>query len=90
MENNTILNFKNFLDTHLPRNDINSEKFYEDMLAFFSETKKDYINRRQKELKNEGFQNNEIFKKLIIEVNNRLFKGKLLTERQIKRIIYKE
>jgi hypothetical protein len=87
---NTVLQFKDFINQYIKDPQININKLYEELLSFFSETEKEFICRRHAELKNEGNRNNDIYKLIICEVNNHLFKGSLLTERQIKRIIYKE
>ena len=71
-------------------NSVDINKFYEELLSFFSESQNEFIIRRHKELKKEGYNNKDIFPMLVNEVKNHLFKGQLLTERQVKRIIYKE
>lgn len=88
--NSTILNFKEFINQYIKDPQINIDKLYNELLSFFSETEKEYICSRYITLKNEGIKSSDIYKILINEVNNHLFKGALLTERQIKRIIYKE
>jgi hypothetical protein len=90
MLDNSILQFKDFINQYIKDPQININKLYEELLSFFSETEKEFISRRHTELKNEGNRNSDIYKLIIYEVNNHLFKGSLLTERQIKRIIYKE
>ncbi len=83
-----ISNFKEKISLFLDLNKINIDKFYDELLNVFSETEKEYISRRHIELKKIGYKNKEIYPLIINEVNNCLFKGSLLTERQIKRIIY--
>lgn len=69
---------------------IDFNKLYEEILSFFSEDMNDFIIRRYTELKKEGFKIKEIYSLISKEVTENLFRGKQLSERQIKRIIYKE
>ncbi len=88
--NNQIKELKDRLSSIILTDSIDFNKLYEEILSFFSETVNEYISRRHLELKNEGFKNKEIYSILSREVSQNLFKSKNLSERQIKRIIYKE
>ena len=90
MKNDSNLSFNEFIYQYFDKNEINPDKIYKDLLIFFSETEKSFILRKHSELKNQGLKNKEIFKILMNEISSHLFKGQILTERQIKRIIYKE
>ncbi|MBN2545800.1 MAG: hypothetical protein JXB50_08390 [Spirochaetes bacterium] len=88
MKNDQINSFKEKISLFLDLDKVNIDKFYDELLNVFSETEKDYISRRHKELKKIGYKNKEIYPLIINEVSNCLFKGNIFTERQIKRIIY--
>jgi len=90
LEKNTIIELKERLFHIIPIENIDYNKLYEEILSFFSETEENYLIRRHKELQNDGYKNNEIYPMLSEEITQRLFKGNKLTDRQIKRIIYKE
>jgi hypothetical protein len=69
---------------------IEIHKFYDELLSFFSETQIEYVHRRYNELKKEGYKNIEIYEIIAKSIHQMLFRGKTLSQRQIKRIIYKE
>jgi hypothetical protein len=81
---------KERLSQIIPMYSVNFTKLYEELLSFFSESETDYIINRHKELQKEGYKNKEIYSIISKEVSNHLFKGKKLSDRQLKRIIYKE
>jgi hypothetical protein len=69
---------------------ISIDKLYEELLIFFSESEDEFITRRHQELKDLGKSNPEIFSMIQGEIENRLFRGQPVSERKIKRVIYKE
>jgi hypothetical protein len=87
---NRINELKERLSTIILPDSIDFNKLYEEILSFFSEDMNDFIIRRYTELKKEGFKIKEIYSLISKEVTENLFRGKQLSERQIKRIIYKE
>ena len=85
-----LLELKDRLSHIISIEKIDIDKLYNELLSFFSESEQNYIARRHKELQKEKYKNNEIYSILIREIKNHLFVGRKLSERQIKRIIYKE
>lgn len=69
---------------------IDINKLFNELLSFFSESEENYITRRYSEMQKEKYKIKEIYSILSQEVRNHLFTGRILSERQIKRIIYKE
>ena len=90
MESEQFKSFKDRISIIVNIDDKNIGKLYEELLNIFSESEEDFIQKRHKELKTLGLKNQEIFPEIIKEMKNRLFKGRELSERQIKRIIYGE
>lgn len=90
MNYHNFLKLKERLSHVIDTNSFNINKLYEELLSFFSETEDNFITRRHRELKEEGYINKEIYSIVSGELKDNLFKGRNLTERQIKRIIYKE
>lgn len=82
--------FKEMISQIIPSESIDFDKLYEEIITFFSEPMKNYIKRRHKQLKKEGYKNSNIYQLISKEVKSRLFKGKDLSPRQIKRIVYDE
>jgi hypothetical protein len=61
----------------------------DDVIAYFAESTDDYVRRRHLEIKQEqGLANPEIFKRIETELSQLVFAAPLLTQRQIRRIIY--
>ena len=60
-----------------------------EVIAYFSESPDDYVRRRHQEIKQEqGLANPEIFKRIETELKQLVLAAPLLTQRQIRRIIY--
>ncbi|OED36692.1 hypothetical protein AB833_26450 [Chromatiales bacterium (ex Bugula neritina AB1)] len=80
------------LTLHLCRNyalcNEQAERIIEEVLAFFSESPDELIQRRHREMQREGLTNPEIFKALITEIQTHRFPASIISERQIRRIIY--
>ena len=85
-----LLELKNRLSHIISIEKIDISKLYNELLSFFSESENNYIIRRHHELQKEKFKNKKIYSILVKEIKNHLFIGRKLSERQIKRIIYKE
>ncbi len=85
-----FLELKERLSHIISTEKIDINKLFNELLSFFSESEKNYIIRRYSELQNEKYKVKEIYSMLAKEVKNHLFCGRNLSERQIKRIIYKE
>ena len=90
MNKTMLLELKNRLSQIISIEKIDIHKLYNELLSFFSESENNYIIRRHKELHKEKYKNKEIYSLLTEEIKNHLFIGRNLSERQIKRIIYKE
>ena len=60
----------------------------QEVLTYFDESYPEFIARRHRELQQLGWDNQKIFKTLPIEIENHRFSVPLLSERQIRRIIY--
>jgi hypothetical protein len=59
-----------------------------EFLAYFDESKDEFIRRRHRELQDSGMANGEIYRRLSGELESRRFPAGPLSERQIRRIIY--
>jgi predicted protein tyrosine phosphatase len=59
-----------------------------EVLAYFSETTEEYVRRRHRELQREGLANPRSFALIAGELAGRRVAGPLLSERQIRRVIY--
>jgi hypothetical protein len=59
-----------------------------EVLAYFSETTEEYVRRRHRELQREGLANARSFAMIAGELAGRRVAGPLLSERQIRRVIY--
>lgn len=90
MENSIINLLKEKLSALINVDNINIKKIYEVIFDIFSETNSEYLIRRHKELKKNGYKNKEIYFILKNEIQEYLFRSNKLSERQIKRIVYKE
>jgi hypothetical protein len=60
----------------------------EDVLAFHAEPVEAYVRRRHAELKTYGARNCEIFGRLAEELAHRVVAAPVLSERQLRRIVY--
>jgi hypothetical protein len=60
----------------------------EDVMAFHHEPLEDYVRRRHTELKGRGARNPEIFALVAEELTHRVVAAPVLTERQLRRIVY--
>lgn len=60
----------------------------EDVVAFHAEPVEDYVRRRHAHLKTFGARNDEIFPRIAEELAGRVVAAPLLTERQLRRIVY--
>ena len=59
-----------------------------DVNAYYDETVEDFVRRRHAELRAQGCKNDEIWPRMMAELNNRRFKAGALTDRQLRRIVY--
>ena len=60
----------------------------EDVVAFHTEPVEDYVRRRHAHLKTYGARNPEIFARIAEELGARVVAAPVLTERQLRRIVY--
>ena len=90
MNNVMLLELKNRLSHIISIEKIDINKLYNELLSFFSESESSYVVRRHNELQKEKYKNKEIYSILAKEIKNHLFIGRKLSDRQIKRIVYKE
>ncbi len=66
-----------------------AEKLVAEVIAFFDETPEDFVRRRHRELKqDEGWPNERIFETIEYELRGQVFAAPLLSQRQIRRMIY--
>jgi hypothetical protein len=59
-----------------------------DVKAYFSETVEAYVRRRHAELKDKNWKNDEIWPLLAAELDARRFGAPMLTQRQLRRMVY--
>ena len=59
-----------------------------DVLAYFDETTEDYVRRRHRELQVKGLVNVEIFERIGEELTHRAVAPAVLSQRQLRRIVY--
>ena len=59
-----------------------------EVLAYFSETADEFVRRRHRELQAAGRANPDIFATIAAELSGRRVAAPVLTERQIRRLIY--
>ena len=59
-----------------------------DVKAYFSETVEAYVRRRHAELKDKNRKNDEIWPLLAAELGARNFGAPVLTQRQLRRMVY--
>ena len=65
-----------------------AERIIREVVEFFSESLEAFVARRHRELRGRGLRNEAIFQRIAAEVEERRFAAPLLTERQIRRLIY--
>ena len=65
-----------------------ARRVVDEVVAYFEETVDGYVLRRHGELQAEDQRNDEIFERIIGEVEQRRFSAGALTPRQIRRLIY--
>jgi hypothetical protein len=64
------------------------QQIWEDLLTYHQQTPEEYIRHRHLELQDQGLKNDQIYRLLRKELNQRLFPGPELSIRQVRRIIY--
>jgi hypothetical protein len=74
------------LSTGLPRNV--AARVVDDVLAYFREPAEQYVRRRHAELQAVGKKNPEIFSRIADELRHRLVAAPVLSERQLRRVVY--
>jgi hypothetical protein len=60
-----------------------------DVAAYFAETAEDFVRRRHTELKRKQRKNDEIWPQIAAEITVRRFTQPELSERQLRRIVYR-
>ncbi len=60
----------------------------EDVTAYYRETVDDFVRRRHRDLQVRGRRNADIYATVAAELSTRLFAAPILTERQLRRLIY--
>ncbi len=65
-----------------------AQRVVQDVLAFHHEPLADYVRRRHAQLKTFGARNDEIFAALAAELPGRVVAAPVLTERQLRRLVY--
>ncbi|MGH3362438.1 MAG: hypothetical protein ACRDOM_08265 [Nocardioides sp.] len=60
----------------------------EDVVAYYAEPVEGYVRRRHAHLKTHGARNPEIFARIAAELHQRVVAAPVLTERQLRRMIY--
>jgi hypothetical protein len=63
-------------------------RLVDEVLAYFSESVEEFVTRRHRELRAENLQNDAIFERVAAELRTRRFAAPLLSQRQIRRLIY--
>ncbi|ASR33842.1 hypothetical protein BAY61_01265 [Prauserella marina] len=74
------------VSTGLPS--VTAERVIADVIAYFAETKDEFVRRRHRELKQRGFTNDHIWTALAAELASRPFAAGELSARQLRRIVY--
>ncbi len=59
-----------------------------DVVTYFSETAEDFVRRRHAELQARQHKNDEIWPLIVAELGQRRFAAPVLSERQLRRIVY--
>ncbi|MGN0065120.1 MAG: hypothetical protein ACI379_12840 [Nocardioides sp.] len=65
-----------------------ARRVVEDVLAFHAESVEAYVLRRHAHLKTYGAKNPEIFQRIAAELAERVVAAPVLSERQLRRIVY--
>lgn len=82
----------NELTTHLARTTrltaAEAHKVIEEVLGFFDETVEAYVQRRHRQLRDQGERNEGIYRRVLDELKTRRFRAADYSERQIRRLIY--
>ena len=60
----------------------------EEVLGFFDELPEEFVQRRHREMQQQGCQNAEILARVAAEMGRRRFRAPAYSERQIRRTIY--
>ncbi len=60
-----------------------------DVIAYFSETIEEFVRRRHAELRRRQYKNDEIWPVIAAELGQRRFPPPGLSDRQLRRIVYK-
>ena len=80
--------FKNYLLSAYPIDESLLNHLVEDLGDYFSKDPKEFISQRHQQLHLEGMKNEQIYKVIQKELQERRFSGPMLTTRQIRRAIY--
>jgi len=78
----------NHLCRHSQLNEEEAQRLIGEVLAFYDETPDLFIQRRHRELQGLGLPNAAIFSRLKVELASHRFLATVLSERQIRRVIY--
>jgi hypothetical protein len=65
-----------------------AERLVGEVLAYFSESLEEFVRRRHGELQEKGMKNGEIFEVIAREIPERRVMPRVLSHRQIRRLIY--
>lgn len=65
-----------------------AERVVQDVLAFHAEPVGDYVRRRHAQLQTYGARNDDIFRRLAVELEGRVVAAPRLSERQLRRLVY--
>jgi tRNA(His) 5'-end guanylyltransferase len=60
-----------------------------DVVAYFDQTVEEYVNERHEDLRARNRKNDEIWPLIMDELKARRFKAKELSERQLRRMVYR-
>ncbi|WP_372734406.1 hypothetical protein [Nocardioides sp.] len=60
----------------------------DDVVSYLAEPVEDYVRRRHAEMKTYGAKNPQIFEQIATELADRVVAAPVLTERQLRRIVY--
>lgn len=63
-------------------------RLLEDIAGFFDMTLEEFVQLRHRQLRHQGLKNEEIYLRLLEEIEERRFKAPSLSIRQIRRLIY--
>lgn len=65
-----------------------AERLLEDFLIYFNQTVEEWVRSRHYHLQRQGYKNEDIYRIIAQEIENRRFTSEPLTIRQIRRLIY--